>query len=172
MTYTFNQSEEDYIRLNLYYFWYDNRRKTFRRGIYLLIPIVWVVLSTVINRGVIFRMTDYIAFAILVFGIPFMPRFYRWCMRYKIKLQLKKSDRKNLIGERDVTLLEDKIILKGSLTYSEIKWESLDKFVDHGNYLYLFIAVNHAIILPKRVFVNQEEERQTIEFIKAKMLSS
>ncbi len=172
MTYTFNQSEEDYIRLNLYYFWYDKRRKTFRRGIYLLIPIVWVVVSALVNRGFIFRMTDYIAFAILAFGIPFMPRFYRWCMRYKIKLQLKKSDNRNLTGEREVTLLEDKIVLKGSFTYSEIKWKSLEKFIEHDDYLYLFIAINHAIILPKRVFVNQEEERQTIEFIKSKMPSS
>ncbi len=81
----------------------------------------------------------------------------------------KPEDRETLLGEREMTFNDNRIEFKGSTAESTYRWEAIKKWEQTTQLYLLFITDNSAIILPKRVFVNAEQQAEFEQLIRRKL---
>lgn len=86
------------------------------------------------------------------------------------KRQLKGKDAQIATGERHLSLLEDKIIMKTPFTEGTFKWEIVSKLRQSKLCYFIYLGRFQAIIVPKEAFESgaQQQEFEQLVFSKIK----
>jgi hypothetical protein len=62
-----------------------------------------------------------------------------------------------MTGTRTINFTEEKIILNTETAYEELRWSAIEKIRETKDHLFIFVSVNQAILIPKRIFSTEDE---------------
>lgn len=162
-------NKQDYLNFNIYH---SENSETIKHNLkkqIIIPPIAYIViglaLSLVTEAGFIFL----IAFVICsVFWVVFYPAYFKRVVKRNINKML--SEGKNTSLEYKISLSLDDAGIKSVSEKGEssIKWEGIERLSESNEYYFLYITSVSAAIVPKRVFVTDDERKEFIELVKSK----
>jgi len=135
------------------------------------IILVAMVASAVILLLPSLRQTNWqrIAIVVLLVGV-----FYVTYYLLFIPLQMSKAykNNPNLQVERQITLSEEKLLMKIGEKSTELDWDHVQKVVESKDlYLIIYRGQNQVYpLLPKRAFVDPDEENAFLVFLQEKSI--
>jgi hypothetical protein len=88
------------------------------------------------------------------------------------KNKLKSNDSMALLAEREMIFEEDKVQLNMQYSETTYRWGAFQKFDQNSNLYFLYIASNMAVLIPKRVFENPQQQAEFEALVKRKMPDS
>lgn len=95
----------------------------------------------------------------------YYPKYYYWRIRNIFTKQASDTKNKNKIKLQSIELNKEKIIQSLGEEIYIFPWESLDKVIVKGNYIYISVGISNAII-PLSAFNSVEEKNLFFELIK------
>ena len=177
MKFTFDLTEQDYLDFNMFtvknYQFYRRQRKLLRI-ILTLIPfgtgLIFWLLEGAERLGVDFIVGFLVAMIPLsiLFWFGF-PKFFDATMLRNAKKILFKEGKSNILGKRSLFLEEDKIRTVTEYEESSIQYGAITQIRQSEKAIYLYTAPVMAMILPFRVFADETEKRECINFINTRL---
>ncbi len=168
MKYSFEQTEQDYIDFYYYYYWVrpeQQRTRMFWRIVPVPVIILFIIDKPLLQYGLLEIIFVGFGIALSIFTTPYI----RWMHKIKMKRFLNSGKNTDMTGQRTIELSENSLRATTDYSMSEIKWNAFEYLRETEDHLFLFQTVNQAIILPKRIFSNQEEMNSVKNFLKSKL---
>lgn len=177
MKYTFDLTEEDYLQFNMFtaknYTFYQNQKKLFRI-LFTLLPFatgfgMWIFRG--LQRPDIDFIVGYLVAVIplsVLFWIGF-PKFFDALTLRNAKRILFKEGKNNILGERILFFEEGSIRTSTKFEESSIQYGAITQMRQSDKAAYLYTAPTMALILPFRVFTDEESKQKCLAFIHTKL---
>ena len=70
------------------------------------------------------------------------------------------GENKDMLGNHSLTLDDDGIKDASENMESKISWNGVEKYIETNNHFFIYISSVAAYIVPKRVFVSQEQKNE------------
>jgi len=172
MKLTYSLTADDYTDFNVYF--YASRFKSS----YKLVGMVFLVLIVlnvyqVVQSGY-FNPADLLSAPIGVcvgYFLLLVLLRSRWYMAYRCKRLIKSGRNAGLLGERTLLLSETGLQVTTAYFDCHYKWDAFEYLRESKSHLFLFISVNQAIIIPRRIFLLEQEAYDVRAFIERKLSS-
>ena len=168
----FEQTAKDYMEFSYYYSWTGpNQKET--RIITSLVPLLVFIFVIFFKKGLRFEYYGKSELLLILLGILFffcVPYFIKWNSNRIIKNLIEGGKNEDMIGPRSIAFEEDKLIAITKYSRLELLWPGFEKLGETKNYFFLFLSVNQAIVLPKRIFNSEEEIEYLRSFINRKLV--
>ena len=160
MKLTFEQTTDDLWDFSKHAFSKNNGVKIFG------IAILFIVIFNSFDDGVSIKnlLTLLMVVALFLFFTFIILRIIR-----KNILNDEKN-KKALRGERDVHILDDKIIVQTQSSRTEYEWEDIIKLSQSNLNYFLFIGAMQAIVISKSAFKNSDEQKKFEEIIASNII--
>ena len=174
MKFTFELMEQDYLDFNMFtvknYKFYKTQMKLFR-GIFTIIPIGTGLVNLLLNGekriGVIVALLIVMTLISILFWCGF-PKFYDALMLRNAKKILFREGENRILGKRTLFFEEDRIQTVTEYEESCVKYAAITQIKQSDKAIYLYTAPAMAMILPIRVFADEAEKQECINFINAR----
>ncbi len=167
MTLTYEQTEQDYIDFNFYYYW-ERPERLWSRILSRILPVplfVALISTRIADYGLVEILLISLGFLFSIFATP----YFKWRNKIRIKRVIKSGKNADIIGSRTIHFTEEGITESTKNSHGEIKWDAFEYLRETEKYLFLFVTVNQAIIFPKRIFVSIDEIEAVKSFIGKKV---
>lgn len=155
----FELTKEDYINYNIYYYFSNSSFKK-KRLFWSLFPLAFLLFTIITIKGCNFQKYDRSDLFFLGLGVAAF-LIYRPTTKSSIKKSaervLKNGKNTDLTGEREIIINEHKLVAITNSSFTEYKWNAFEKLEENDRYLFLFVHINNAIVIPKRIFRDEEE---------------
>ena len=168
MTIKFEQTAKDYIDFNFYYSW-SRPEKMKTRIFCAAYPIIgFIAFKLIVYKSLDFY-PDIYYFSVL-FGLAyFMTPVQKWYNKIRINNLIKSGKNTDLTGFRTITFDSTKVIIQSQHSNSEINWSAFEKLGETKNHFFLFVTVNQAVLIPKRILNNNQEIDELRNLINLRM---
>lgn len=170
MRFEFKQKEEDIIAFNYFYFWSSPERRWFRWLVRFGPLVVFTLIS--LNNSPDPRLWGIINYLLVAWGLVFAfiaPSYIKSRLRRRLDKVVKTVKRADIIGDRTISIDDDKIQAKGEHSQSTMEWSSVLKFVEIENYFFMYFSANSGLIFPKRVFTSENQMDALLEMVSRKI---
>lgn len=177
MKFIFELTEQDYLDFNMFtvknYKFYKTKIKLFR-VIFTIVPIgtglVCWLFDGIKRSRADFMVGLFVAMTLLsiLFWLVF-PKFFDILMLRNAKKILFKEGKNNILGERTLFFEEDKIQTLTEYEESSIHYGAITQIKQSEKAIYLYTAPAMAMILPIRVFADEVEKQEFINFINTRL---
>ncbi|GIN73916.1 hypothetical protein J14TS2_43910 [Bacillus sp. J14TS2] len=165
MEITYNLTEEEYLRFNLFHVKNSNSVKRALNIQRFLIPVLFIVCSYFFSKT-----TDmslfwlFIPFLLIsILWVIFYPKyFYRFVIRNTKKL-IREGKNEGLLGEHRMTLSEEGIVDTTPNKETKVTWSGIQSLKEDEQAIYLYNSSVSAYILPKKDLHNVEETKAFIQ---------
>lgn len=169
MTLHFDLNQEDYLQYNYYLHEVSPAVKR-AKIIYGIFPVIMLG-STFYIHGL--RISEYGSFeyVTIILSLFFISRilFYKAYLRLQVSRILKRDPNRFQNGERTLTLETSKLTLSTADTKTELAWSSFTKLGENKAYIFLFINTRQAVIIPKKIFLLDQELYNVQSFIENRL---
>lgn len=169
MTLHFELTQEDYLQYNYYYHTISPAAKRVRI-LNIFFPVFMLGCLLYLHG---FDISDFGAFEyfLVLLSLFYISRilFYKAYLRLQIGRILKKDPNRFRTGPRELILDATKLTLVTSDTRNEMSWSSFTMLKENKEYLFLFLNGRQAIIIPKRIFLLEQELYDVQSFISEKL---
>jgi|GEM_PF-5119105 len=166
MQFEFDQSEEDIIAFNYFYFWSSPERKWFRQFVRFG-PLVLFAFVAYRNQPV-FAEWGILNYGLVLWGLLFVfiaPSFIKNRLKKRLNRIVSTVKKADIVGHRTISIDDTKIEAKGENSRSTMKWSSVLKFVEIENYFFMYFSANSGLIFPKRVFKSENQMDDLLEMV-------
>jgi hypothetical protein len=157
----FELNRKDYYHFNIHTIFVKNRIHRIR----------FLLLYNMILLGIFMKRLkttdDWILYTLATIGLLFLYFGIYYAQAMSASNRINKNS--SYLGERTLEFEEN--ILKGTDKYSksELKYEGIISLSESKYYFYLYLEMNMAIVIPKRVFKSKTEENEFSTFLKTKI---
>jgi hypothetical protein len=159
----YHLTEDEYFDFNYYTGWAAPEKKGYRikytlRFVFYYLAIATLYLVAVGDRGSLS--------GLLIFGIPGLAFFFlipwlvRRGIRQRIRATLTQPENKHVLSAAEVILMDTGIIDKDEASETKYTWEAITRKAETPSSLYLYTNTYHAIVIPKRVLINNEDRKE------------
>lgn len=162
-------TEEDLVRLHMYYFSHiTTQRKRRQRKRYLISGILLFLAVPMYLIGESPMAVVFVFWAVVWF--LFYPPYIRWLYRNSIQRSVHET-RQSLLAEPITLAVEDDgIYLSSAIADSRYRYSAIECVVEHAGYNYIFLGKAQALILPHDrlgkeavdAFVAEVEQRREV----------
>ena len=96
---------------------------------------------------------------------------FRWYIlkQISVKMGIKEEDKNAVLGERTMIFEEDKIQYIGATAETVYQWNAIKKWEQTTNLYLLYLTNNAAIMIPKRVFKDIQEQIDFVDLLNRKI---
>jgi hypothetical protein len=115
------------------------------------------------------RVTNHAAMRIILFCIYFLILFVIWrileflTIRIVLWRALTSEKNKSIICEHTMSLTDDALIETTAFNEGRNLWKGVHRVVDTADYIYIYLSVHSAHIIPKRAFPDADSARYFYE---------
>lgn len=162
VSFKFKLTEDEYLQYNYYTAWSAPTRKKYRIFYFLRVIILYGAVAMIY---IIATRQHYIWIDISVFLITgfiyliMIPSFVKGSVRRKVKDILSKKENQHVLDDAEIIVSESGIIDKDTHSESRYNWDAIVRLAETPDSYYLYTNSYHAIVIPRRV-VNDEEENE------------
>ena len=156
MNLTYDLTIVDYINFNEHHF--KTRSNFLQKNLrYILFFFFLIYIMFSLEKPLIEEVWDWSYWAILAFAVGMWYFLDRRLFRSR-KSAIISSIKANptLVGKREVSLTDDKIILTGEGTKFEYDYNIITSIEEDNSLIYIYISQQNAILIPKRFTGNEE----------------
>lgn len=171
----FEQDVTSLEEFSIYYYLKTKEGKPYRLS-YRITPVLYglpfVLLIEYIYDPSI-TLADFSIVAVLfllivfLFNLLIVKESIKRRIKKAVKKHLRKPENRNDLGRVRLEFDSDGITKKTNISESYFKWEAITKVAFNGNYFFLFLSSNSAIIIPNNTFANDDDKQTFIHFAKA-----
>ena len=159
----FNLTEEEYFEYNYYTAWAAPHKKAYRIRYYVRVFALYSIIAGLyIFTNHSHRLEiDLIIFAII--GIVYfllVPLLIRNSIRRRTKQTIAEPENQHVLDESEIILTERGIVDQDNVSQSKYDWDAIVKKTETANSYYLYTNSYHAIVIPKRVIRNTQEQKE------------
>lgn len=167
LSFKFNLTAEEYFEYNFYTAWAAPYKKMYRIRYYARVLALYIVIAALYiftNHSHRIQI-DLAIFSII--GIVYfllVPVFIKNSIRRRTKQILAEPENHHVLDESEIILSESGIIDQDNVSQSKYDWDAIVKKTETRNSYYLYTNSYHAIVIPKRVIknVNEQDELQRL----------
>ena len=159
----FNLTEEEYFEYNYYTAWAAPHKKTYRIRYYVRVLALYSIIAVLyIFTNHSHRIEiDLIIFAIIgTIYFLLVPILIRNSIRRRTKLIIAEPENQHVLDESEIILSDNGIIDQDHVSQSRYDWDAIVKKTETENSYYLYTNSYHAIVIPKRVLRNSQEQKE------------
>lgn len=160
-------SENDYIQFNIFH--YENSKTTKRLRLFLgiLVPLLFVLLGFImVKRLDFFPFLLAVIFALVWFGSG--GKTYKKILSFNIKKLMQEGKSNEFIGERTLSLLEEKILTVETYHTTESSYDSIQRIESDSERLYIYTGAISAFIIPFSAFDSETQKQEFLNILKQK----
>jgi len=163
-------TEKDFVHFNLYHV------KNSKWGKWLFAPPFLLAIVIIIHFlfrdngfGILHTIIFIAMFAILM-GILFMLMnpLFDWCMKWLVKMELKRGKHNDFIGPQTLTLQDEFLEDGNSHMTSQIKYSSIEKICCDYDCFFIYIGAIKAILVPLACFTDDVQKQAFLDLLKQK----
>lgn len=158
MTIEIDINRQDYSDFNKHHFVKTRLTRTIITGVLTIVILEWFL-----NKGT-FDMTATVISA-TVCGLVYVFLIFRQLQNTK---NIPKDDG-TILGKKSLQFNDNEIICKAIDSTTDLKWTTVKSIDDGKSAFYLYLDTNMAIIVPKRHFTNDKEQKQFVDLVKTKI---
>ncbi|NLB61282.1 MAG: YcxB family protein [Clostridiales bacterium] len=165
----FTLYEEEYIDFSLFYLFKSPENKQLRYMFKYGLPVASLCFTIVyaLSHG---TQDLYLPIILVVFSV-FWLLFSKKLMQtnfYKRMKRVKASGKFGNVGDQHIEFNDEHIFMINQTAESKINYEVIEKVVQNENAIYIVLGVADAIIIPLRIFENQESQSEFLKFLENK----
>ncbi len=137
----------------------------------IIIPLFFVILIVIDILSGTFRVPMYLILAAAaVAWVVFYPKRMLKTTLKRIRKMLEKGDNTSLLGKHSFEFTNDNILYHDPSGEAVTSWSKVVRFVDTGNYYFLFITSISAYIIPKhKLNFTEDKLKQLDVLLKSKL---
>ncbi len=157
MTTIFQQTAKDYFEFNYYSQWSSPEKKSqrlkYRLIMFSIVFFMPFLYGHKLNEYGIFEYC--LGLMAIVFALLLGP-WTKLILKMRSDKVFKDGKNINLIGHRRIDFTDSKVCVKSDTEYSEIEWKAFEKLGESDEYLFLFMAADQALLIPKKQLTEME----------------
>jgi hypothetical protein len=170
MKISFDQTVKDFAAFSHYHY---SRNWAFKL-VRLLFPTIFLCGSAIIiffwAKGEDMRDMNFSGLAIMgMLSVYFLVRFSKTGFAKRIERFVKKKGNEHYVGPREIEFNDEQIMLHTKLSDFKFSWQAVSAMKETKEYLFLYVASNQGIIIPKRIFLLDQELHDVKSFIERKL---
>jgi hypothetical protein len=159
MQVSFEQTKDDLIAYNLYHSAHSPAiRRQRRTMIAVFVSAALVVAMLLLSfpssptppPGIL-----WVVVAAFLIGAAVLPRSYRRGVIKIVGRMIDEGQNRTLLGRREITISPVDLGAASELRSTTVRWKAVEKVVEDGDYLYIYISALEAIIVPRRAFAGE-----------------
>ena len=171
ITVEFERTVEDTIEFNVFHMSHSpsiRQRALFAQIIVaVLVFIVSLAVGYLLNpdkRALTYF--DYALFLVLSVASFFIfPYLNKAEVIQGLRKVTKEGDNKAILGHQTISLTPEHLFVKTPGSESKYAWASIDKIVQNGKYIFLYISSISAIVVPKKAFSTENELQEFVAYV-------
>jgi hypothetical protein len=170
ISFKFRLTEAEYFRFNYYTAWADPRRQRYRILYFLRVMLLYgaVAFLYIVLTKSFMSWVDISVFVVTgLIYLAFIPFFIRRSVKRKVDQILAKKENQHVLDESEILLSESGIIDKDTLSESRYDWDAIVHYAETAEAHYLYTNSYHAIVIPKRVIADADEQAETERLLKS-----
>ncbi|MBC7828099.1 MAG: YcxB family protein [Chitinophagaceae bacterium] len=159
----FNLTEEEYFEYNYYTAWSAPHKKAYRIRYYVRVLALYSVIAGLyIFTNHSHRLEiDLIIFAVIgIIYFLLVPILIRNSTRRRTKQIIAEPENQHVLDESEIILTDTGIVDQDHVSQSKYDWDAIVKKTETRNSYYLYTNSYHAIVIPKRVINNDQEQKE------------
>jgi hypothetical protein len=157
----YHLTEEEYLDYNYFTAWTSPDKKNYRLKYYLQVMILYVAVAGLYimahdSHTLLLDSGVFLTIGIIYFlMVPFL---VKRSIRMRVKRILSKPENQHVLNESEVTISENGIIDRDTVSESRYGWEAIVRKAETKLCYYLYTNSYHAIVIPKRVIKFTEQQ--------------
>ncbi len=156
----YSLTKDDFINFNLNYMHNSNSLKKTLFINRFIVPLIFLIIPFLLYdiadmEFIIFMITFILLF---ILWISFYNKFVDNINRKRLNKILNENNPNDLLGERVLEIIGDKIKITNSSGENIIRVNSIKKIIENDNYIFVYINSITAIIVPLMTFRSDEEK--------------
>lgn len=153
MKITYRLAIDDLVHFNLYHAQQSPSVRRLNRWTFVIIPIVMVIVMRPDSMIVA------VCTAAGAFGgaLLFHWLYRRWITPWLIRRVLTEGATKGIIGEHELEISSDGVHERTSMNDGRHSWVSVDRIVEDDRYIFIYLQVTMAHIIPKSSFATLDQ---------------
>lgn len=173
MLLSYNLTEDDYVNFNL---WHNLHSKTIKRTLLLtqigligIFVMLWLIVYT-LKLDLLFNVITAVFVLIMsVYVMVGFPKSVAAGIKKQTRKMLREGKNPSFIGPATFELLEHSIRTTERDTVTELACSRIERIVDTGSELYIYIGSLSGLILPQSAFSGREQREELIEALKRRV---
>ena len=168
LSFKFSLTEEEYFEYNYYTSWSAPHKKRYRRRYYSRVLALYTIIAALYiftNRSHRIEI-DLSVFAII--GIVYflmVPLLIRNSIRRRTRQIIAEPENQHVLDESEIVITDAGISDHDNVSQSRYDWDAIVKKVETANSYYLYTNSYHAVVIPKRVIKNREEQDELLGYL-------
>jgi hypothetical protein len=158
----YHLTEEEYLDYNYFTAWTSPDKKAYRLKYYLQVMILYVGIAGLYifaNRSHSLMIDSFVFIGIGLVYFSLVPVLVKRSIRSKVKSILRQPENHHVLNESEVKLDEAGITDRDTVSESRYGWEAIVRKAETRLCYYLYTNSYHAIVIPKRVVHDNEQEQ-------------
>lgn len=162
----FDFDMNDWMQFQKLYLVESKQYKWTKFLVMIIIPLFFSILIVIDALSGTLRIPMYLILAAAsVAWVVFYPKKMLKSTLKRIQKMLEKGDNTSLIGKHTLEFTNDNILYQDPSGETVTSWSNIVRFVDAGNYYFLFITSISAYIIPKHKLNFTEEKLKQLDVL-------
>jgi len=166
---SYQLEEWDYAALT-HYFMKKRRKRSFFSIIMVSALCLYMIALKIMEGGS--SWLDFMTFPVLfpLLYVAFILLFWsKWNTRSRVRRLLNSGRNAGALGERKLTFSESGLMIETAFEETKYRWTAFEYLKEDKDHLFLFRTVQQAIIIPKRIFLLDQEQFEVRSFMERKL---
>ena len=103
-----------------------------------------------------------------VFGYP---AYYRWAIKRHTRKTYSEGANRGLLGNHSISIDAEGVTEKTSVGETRTDWSGIEKIDEDGQYVYLYVSVRQAHVIPKKAFTSTNDVEKFLQLAHAYRLN-
>jgi hypothetical protein len=166
----FTNTLDDFVRFNLYHFDHSSDLHRTMAVLRFVFPCVWVLLALLLTaaKGKPTGMVWFLL-GLSVLWILAIRRYYRWKTGFRVAKMYSEGENKAQLTRHTLTLSEEGISDQTEFSSSVTKWPAVNKVVEDGERIYVYVSAVSAHVIPPSTFRDALERQEFIDAVEGFM---
>lgn len=171
MKINYSLNQDDYLSFNTYHAKNSESVKSNLKIQRFITPLLFFIFPFIAKNKTDIPFWYWIGIFSVVYIVwaVYYPKYYFNSIKKGVKKMLKEGKNQDLLGSKTVELRQNDILSSGENSESKVKWNTVERYVETNDHIFIYISAMEAYIVPKRSFNNDEEKTQFIEILNNKI---
>ncbi len=161
LSFKFSLTEEEYFEYNYYTAWAAPHKKSYRIRYYARVLALYSIIAVLYiftnhSHRIEIDLTVFATIGILYFFL--VPFLIKKSIRRRTTQIIAEPENQHVLDESEIIISEAGIIDQDKVSHSKYDWDAIVKKTETPNSYYLYTNSYHAIVIPKRVVRDKDEQ--------------
>ncbi len=160
MSYNYEITKDDYIDFNLYHMKNSSSNKIVFILLCYITPILFAIPIYIIGTNVLKQPSYYWVIISLIFIAGWIftyPKRYNRLIIRECTKSLKRNGSNNILGQKNLTVAEESIVIKGENSIDNIKLSEIKEIKLYKDLILIYLDINTAHIISTSSFTAEEK---------------